>query len=51
MTQVNTQWHDSNEGPFTTRDEAERFAQAECGVEWRVVEQADGYHIEVREQN
>lgn len=29
-------WRDSGEGPWTTRDLAERFALAEVGVPWRV---------------
>jgi hypothetical protein len=40
-------WRDLGEGPFATREEAERFALAEVGVQWRIEERADGFHIGV----
>lgn len=31
-------WHDCEEGPFDSQEQAEDFAQAEVGVPWRVRE-------------
>jgi hypothetical protein len=32
------EWGDSREGPFDSAAEAIRFAESECGVLWRVVD-------------
>ena len=37
-------WHDSEEGPWESYDDAARFAAAECGVAWVIVNQ-HGYPI------
>lgn len=40
-------WRDVGEGPFGTRAEAADFADAECGVPWRVVPGRGGWVVEV----
>ncbi len=43
-------WSDSGEGPFDSEEMATDFAEAECGVEWRV-KQIDGlWHVETRSE-
>lgn len=36
------QWADSREGPFDSVAEAVRFAQDQCGLPWRVVDEDYG---------
>ncbi len=40
-------WRDLGEGPFGTRELAEEYARSEVGVQWRIEERADGFHIGV----
>ena len=40
-TAENPEWHDCGEGPFPSAAAARRFAEAEVGVEWRVVPAPD----------
>ena len=40
-------WRDVGEGPFDTHVEAADFADAECGVPWRVVPGRGGWVIQV----
>ena len=38
-------WHDSEHGPWDTKEEADNFGDAEVGAAWRTERQADGWHV------
>lgn len=40
------EWRDCGEGPFENEQDARDFAEAECGVEWRVVRRGRGWVIQ-----
>ena len=42
-------WHDSGEGPFDSREEAENFQNAEVGADSRVAQKDDGWHVETKD--